>query len=218
MGQIQAWGENHRCHYPINCSDPSGLEPPASVMDRRMGNTWPDRYRAAAEEAYREYRRQPGHQGIEENSVEMFFLGPALGKGVGLTVRLAEQGASSVTLGAGLPGSDKIMASAIRNSATLTEDGFYNFFMHGAKNGSLWIKTSGRSIPVTPAQLAKVLTRGLEEAGLPLDTPIQLNACFGSRAVGALENLGLRVRSWTGKIDVHSNGHITPHHGSTLTP
>ncbi|MFN8611628.1 MAG: hypothetical protein U0931_29050 [Vulcanimicrobiota bacterium] len=27
MGQIQAWGENHRCHYPINASDPSGLAP-----------------------------------------------------------------------------------------------------------------------------------------------------------------------------------------------
>lgn len=25
MGQIQAWGENHRCHYPINNTDSTGL-------------------------------------------------------------------------------------------------------------------------------------------------------------------------------------------------
>ena len=50
MGQIQAWGENHRCHYPINASDPDGLQPslfidPMGTSQRKLGrpgfkNAW----------------------------------------------------------------------------------------------------------------------------------------------------------------------------------
>jgi len=225
ISQIQAWGENHRCHYPINASDPSGNNPILIGLAAAALVEAYNEYSGYNDELIRDSRvNQYGNWTAKPSGKGGYWDGSASERSHIVTAFVPGRAPSfvraegSLTLGAGLPGSDKIMAAAIKNSPTLTKDGFYNFFVHGAEDGSLWIKTGGKSIPVSPSQLQSIVQRGLAQKGLPADTPLQLNACFGANAIPALEQLGMKVRSWTGKIEVHWNGDVTPHSGTLPTP
>ncbi|MFN8611661.1 MAG: RHS repeat-associated core domain-containing protein [Vulcanimicrobiota bacterium] len=164
---------------PINNVDPSGLEPPDSVMDRRTGNNGYNdytEYQNSLQEAFSEWWNSlPENDGVDDNSVDMallFMPGPkGLGGGTG---RLAGAGGEIVG-----PPASNALKSVIRAEA---KEWGYTVVEHAKYNGDAHIV--GKEIRIGTSA-GKVTW--LEEFGHVLDPNVRAGAARAGTARLAAE-------------------------------